>query len=168
MENRKIDGYKLVIIHGDVNKDKFSDGQIDYYGTDFDFVHSQHLLDYAKENYGDVKIFNSLNPRHTADTIGFFFIKFFNDIIFFNTTKNVDRDGYSGSFLFPDHLTDAQVNCLYEFVDTIDNYYISSISDSLKLDDGIVVSNDYYPEVKSTPREVLDNYFKSKFKGNTR
>lgn len=154
----EIDNYKLAIVHDYDANDKNFEQAIDYVGSDFEKIHSEHLLDYANEHYGNVKVFQKLNCRHTPETIGFFMLKIFNDIIFFNTTKDIDKYGYTGLFLLPDNISSSQKELLYDFAFSIEKYKVS-ILHSLKLEDGILMSDNMYVGEKETPREMLDRYF---------
>ena len=161
MENN-MKNYKLAIIHNSDSDDNL--GQlIEYVGSDFDKIHSELLLDYAEKHYKDINVFKQLNYRHTPETIGFFMLKIFNNVIFFNTTKNVNKYGYTGNFLMPDDISEVQRDLLYEFVDSIE-YYRVNILHSLRLEDGILINETMYCGDSDTPRDMLDRYFKLKDK----
>lgn len=157
-----MDNYKLAIIHGQDNyKKNIKIGQLEYIEDDLDEFHSNCLIKYAKDNYENIDIFHQLNTRHRPEVIGFLFLHFFNDIIFFNTTKNVDKYGYSGLFLLPDVITLEQKKTLEEFVDSIEKYNVSLFC-SLNLEDGILNGEEMYSFDGESPRLLLDKYFKKK------
>ena len=99
-----MDSYKIAFIH--------QNATIDYVGSNTtDDTHSVHLLEYAKNNYPEVSIFKKLNYRHTPETISYFYT-LLGDVIFLNTTKDVERHGYTGLFIFPQKITEEQKRIL--------------------------------------------------------
>ena len=67
-----MDEYKLAFIYGDTDqKRKIVEGQIERVGDihDEDVLHIRCLLDYARERYSDVEIFQRLNLRHKPETL---------------------------------------------------------------------------------------------------
>lgn len=157
----KMKDCKLAIIHGhDDLKNNLLVGNLEYVGFDLDELHSECLLNYASEHYSDVEFFKRLNYRHKPEVIGFFFLKNFGDIIFFNTTKNIEKYGYTGFFLLPDDISDEQMITLFEFAREIKNYSVGLFS-SLRLEEGLLMSEDIYSVENETPEELLDRYFKN-------
>ena len=153
-----INDFKTVIIHGkDDEVHNIKDGQIEYIGSDADDIHSNCLLEYASINYSDIEIFKRLNTRHRPEVIGFMFLHFLNDVIFFNTTKDLKKYGRTGIFLLPNTLSPKQKEVLCEFANSIENYGVG-ITYSLRLEDGRVMGDEIYGFDKETPRELINQY----------
>lgn len=144
--------FKIVIIH--------SNGNIEYIGENVDELHLASLLEYAKKHYNN-KIFEQLNYRHKPGVIGYFFLRFYGDIIFLNTTRNIKKYGYTGTLLLPDEINDIQKESLLQFLDTIPNFYMI-LATNLRLEDGIVEDDEGFPVSDATPRNVVEQYFKSR------
>ena len=154
-----MDNYKLAFIHGKSEmKKNMVVGNIEYIGDSVDDLHSSCLLEYARACYEDITIFKQLSIRHKPEVIGYLFVYMFNDIIFFNTTKNPEKYGYSGMFLLPDNILDEQKKSLFDLASSIDNYEVGIFS-SLKLEDGMLVGDEMFPMQGETPREMLNKYF---------
>lgn len=58
----KLDDYRIVFIYGTDEMEKnITNGKIEYYGESYkDYLHNRYLLDYVKEKYPEVPIFNQL------------------------------------------------------------------------------------------------------------
>lgn len=145
-----MDSYKIAFIH--------QNATIDYVGSNTtDDTHSVHLLEYAKNNYPEVSIFKKLNYRHTPETISYFYT-LLGDVIFLNTTKDIERHGYTGLFIFPQKITEEQKRILYTFSKSIEKY-TTRILYNLSLENGILTGNETQQALDVTPYEVLEHYF---------
>lgn len=105
-----MENYKLAFIYGKDDENRnIKEGNIERLGDahDEEQLHINCLLEYAKHRYSDIGIFKKLNSNHMPETAGYFFT-LFGHIVFFNTTKNVEKYGKSGIFLMPQELTDIQ------------------------------------------------------------
>lgn len=150
--------YKIAVIHSKTDEKRgIKAGEVERIGdiNDEDALHSTYILEYAKEKYSDIEIFNHLNYRHKAETIGYF-LTLFGDIIFFNTTKNVERYGKSGLFLMPNEIADQKF--LYDFAKEVDDFSVD-VSYDLTIEAGILVGKEMYSQPKQTVTEVFDLYF---------
>lgn len=152
---KEMEDYKLVIIHG---KDSEREGEIEYIGNDKEELHAKCLLDYAKQNYKDIEIFEHLNIRHRPEMIAFFFLHFCNDIVFLNITKDVKTYGHMGFFMLPNDISDIQKDSLYKFSKDIENYKVT-ISHSLRLEDGILLGEEMSSFNNEDPYQLVDTYF---------
>ena len=72
-----MDNYKIAFINGNNFEDRnIIDGKIDYYGEiDSDTLHVMSLLEYAKNNFSDIPVFNQLNIRHQPEVVAYFLTK---------------------------------------------------------------------------------------------
>ena len=134
-------------------------GKCDMVGTDVEELHSQCLLDYANNNY-DAKIFKKLNFRHRAEVISYFLTQL-GDIVFLNTTKDVEKYGYIGVLMLPRNITNVQRDSLDQFLEKISMFNICLVTD-LYLDGGILQANELYPISDETPSSLVQRYFNSK------
>lgn len=137
-----------------------SDGSIDLIGNDMDELHSICLLDYAKKN-GNAKIFQQLSFRHRPEIISYFLLRLYNDIIFLNTTKNIEKYGYLGVLMLPNDINDKQRNSLDNFLDSIAQYNVCLIT-NLELVDGMLQSDENYSLANETPKEFVNRFLKSR------
>lgn len=154
-----MDNYKLAFIHGDEDKKRnIKVGDVEYIGDRESDLHAECLLEYANKHYEDIEIFKKLSIRHNPEVIGFMFLNCFNDIVYFNTTKNVEKYGRSGLFLLPDDISDLQKKGLLEFARTIENYKVN-IFHSLRLEDGMLMGDEIILSTFETPEQMLNKYF---------
>ena len=154
-----IDNYKVAFIYGeDDERRDIKNGKIEMIGNihDENEIHIICLLEHAKERYPDIEIFKRLNNRHTPDIAGYFFT-LLGHIVFFNTTKNIEKYGKTGMFMMPKSLSDNQRKTLIEFVENLEEYHISICYD-LDLVDGILEAKELYPLEKEKPLKLLGTY----------
>ena len=106
-----MDNYKIAFINGNGVEDKgLMDGQIDYCGEiSSDALHITNLLEYTKNHFSDIPVFNQLNIRHQPEVVAYFLTRL-GIIVFFNMTRYDDihlkKYGRNGTFMLPDELTD--------------------------------------------------------------
>ena len=157
-----MDNYKIAFIHSDKFEHKnLNDGQIVYHGKMIeDSFHVINLLEYARNNFSDVSVFNQLTIRHQPEIISYFLSKL-GIIVFLNMTKyddkNLKKYGRSGMFMMPDELTDKQVESLKQFAETIPNFSVF-INYDFNLDTGLLDAKSLHGFDKETPRELIDIY----------
>lgn len=152
---------KIVFICGYEKLDKnITEGKIIGVGNiNDDYFHATTLLNFAKDNYPDVSIFNNLNNRHRPETIAYFYTSIFNHIVFLNISSNRKNEiQKAGVFLIPDNITDKQKESLYKFTDEINDYTIG-IHYNLKFEDGMVKDEAISSTYDETPRELFDKLF---------
>ena len=158
---------KIVFIYGDEKLDKnITEGKIEKVGTiDDDYFHATTLLNFAKEKYPEVNIFNSLNNRHRPETIAYFYTSLFNHIVFLNISSNKKNElQKAGVFLIPNNITEKQKESLYKFNEEIKDYTIG-IHYNLKFEDGYVKDEAISSTYDETPRELFEKLFE---KNNTK
>ncbi len=151
---------KIAFIYGkDDEKRKTYEGQIEKYGKiEEDLLHSTCLLQYAKERCSHIEIFTRLNYRHRPETIGYFFTAILDDIVFLNTTKNIEKYGKTGVFLMPEEPTEIQKEAVYQFAQEINDFSVNVLYD-LSLQDGILEGKEM---LDKDPIQMLDAYFSKK------
>ena len=140
---------------------------VHYYGnTSDDYFHNVYLLNYVKEYYPDVPIFQQLNPRHPKEIIAYFLVKM-GHIVFFNTTKydekNLQKYGKLGLLLLPDSLTENQKKSLMQFSKNISDFQIL-INYELKIEDGLLSSKTFQAAEAMMPEEMIQSYWSQKEK----
>lgn len=148
-----MDNDKLILIH--------SDGKIERIG-DFhskDEYHSICLLNYAKKNYSDVPIFDRLNYRHKAETIGYFYTCI-GDIVIINDSDNELKYGKTGWALMPETITEEQKDSLYGLIPALKDYNVKLTYD-MNIDTGILAGHTLYDNNHNF-KQILDNYFELK------
>lgn len=147
-----MDNDKLIIIH--------EDGTIEHIGNfhDEEEYHSVCLLNYAKEKYPNVTIFDRLNYRHKAETIAYFYT-LIGDIVIINDSDNKLKYGRTGWVLMPSEITDIQYNKLYELVPVLKDYNVKLTYD-MNMDTGILAGHTIYDNDHNF-EGILDNYFET-------
>lgn len=156
-----MDHYKLALIYGKNDEVRqIHDGQIKRVGNllEADLLHATCLLDHAKEIYPNVTVFKQLNNRHRPETIGYFFALLGN-ILFLNTTKNVEKYGKRGILMMPNHWTKLQQEALKQFCDVIEDFSITILYD-LKIVDGMLDGKELYPMKEEKPWNLVERYIK--------
>ena len=157
-----MDNYKIAFINGNNFEDRnIIDGKIDYYGEiDSDTLHVMSLLEYAKNNFSDIPVFNQLNIRHQPEVVAYFLTKI-GVAVFFNMTRydasHLKKYGKLGMLMLPDELTDKQKEALYQFAENISDFSISVHYD-LNIDTGILSSKTIQGMNNETPKEIIDVY----------
>lgn len=154
-----IDSYKLAIIYGkEDNIKNIKDGQIEMRGNayDFDVIHIKCLLDFAKERYPEVEIFKRLNYKHTPE-IASYFLTLLDNIVFLNTTKDIEKYGKTGIFMMPKTFSEMQIDTLISFTENLKDYSISICYD-LELVDGILESKELHSLDKKQAIKLLETY----------
>ncbi len=162
-----IDNYKLAFIYGaDDEKRNIKDGEIEMIGNahDEDELHIKSLLDYSKEKYSDIEVFKRLTIKHTPDVAGYFFT-LFGHIIFFNTTKNIEKYGKTGIFMMPKIISEKQRESLKDFIEILDEYSINICYD-LELVDGILEAKELHSVNKENSIKLLNTYLQKENKVN--
>lgn len=161
-----MDKYKIALIYGDdfINKGK-EDGEIDYCGEiDSDSLHVVSLLNYAKENFPEIQVFQQLSIRHQPEVVAYFLTQL-GIIVFFNMTKyddtHIKRYGRNGMFMMPDQLTPKQTESLKEFSKSI-NDFKCLINYDLTIDSGILDSKIIQSLNHETSNEIVDIYLERK------
>ena len=155
-----MDEYKLAFIYGDTDqKRKIVEGQIERVGDihDEDVLHIRCLLDYARERYSDVEIFQRLNLRHKPETVAYFFTLLFHHAVFLNTTKDITNYGKTGMLMLPDKLTDIQRESLCSLMREIDDFSIGIFYD-LRIEEGILEGKEIYSADCESPLKVFEHY----------
>lgn len=154
--------FKIALIHGN------NDMKIETIGNilDSNSLHVACLLEYARKNYQNIPVFEQLSIKHRAETVGYFFT-LLNDIVFFNTTKDVIKYGKTGMFLFPNAIDETQREVLYNFTENLEDFSIS-IFGELKIEEGILEGKEFYATNGQTPIRMLDSYFEKQAKENSR
>lgn len=157
-----MDNYKMAFIYGqDEPERNIEDGMLHFYGEfDDEILHSKYLLDYAKEYYPDVSIFEKLTIKHQPEVIAYFLIKM-GHIVFLNTTKLNEKGkkhGKIGIFLMPDTITEKQKETLISFANQIEDYDVM-IAYDIKMIDGMLDSQSYTSVERIKPIESFEKYF---------
>ncbi len=145
-----MDNDKLIIIH--------ADGTIEHIGNfhDENEYHSICLLNHAIKKYPDEPIFQRLNYRHKAETIGYFYTRI-GDIVIINDSDNELKYGKTGWALMPEIITEEQKNSLYELVSALKDYNVKLTYD-MNMDTGILAGHTLYDNEHNF-KKILDNYF---------
>ena len=145
-----MDNDKLVLIH--------KDGCIEHIGNfhDEEEFHSACLLNYAQQKYPDEPIFNRLNYRHKAETIGYFYT-LIGDIVIINDSDNKLKYGKTGWTLMPSEITPEQYETLYHFASIISDYNVKLTYD-MDISTGILTGHTLYDNDHNF-RKILDSYF---------
>lgn len=154
-----MDIYKLALIYGKNDElRQIHDGQIKKIGNvlEEELLHATCLLDHAKEIYPNVTIFKQLNNRHRPETIGYFFTLLGN-ILFLNTTKNVEKHGKRGILMMPNDWTEAQTESLKQLCHMIGDFSITIFYD-LKITDGMLDGKELYPMGEEKPWDLVERY----------
>lgn len=158
--------YKITFIHGNQFENKgLSDGLIENYGIyDEDSLHIVNLTEYANKRFPEYSIFKQLTVRHQPEVAAYFLTQL-GIVVFLNMTKydekNLQAYGKMGTFLFPDELTEKQVESLKEFAKTISDYDVS-INYDLFIDNGILDSKMIQSTNRESPLELVNIYLNRK------
>ena len=153
---------KVYIIHGKENPYLKIDGSIDALGdcNDNYLLHSEALLDYAKKNYTNAKIFEKLTYKHNPELISFFYTRY-GDIVILNTFREEDiklNRKISLILLMPNDVSDKQKSVLYNVISNFDGYNIEILYD-LDIVDGLLDGKDLSLERGKSCTDLLDIYF---------
>ncbi len=147
-----MDRHKLVIIH--------QNQTIDYLGNiASDNTHSEELLEYAQKQYKDIPIFTKLNYRHTPETISYFYT-LLGDALFLNTTKDIEKHGYTGIFILPTDMSEEQREQILEFADHLQPYHVR-ILHHLSLEYGFLQGEEMQQALNNSPKDLLLHYFEN-------
>lgn len=147
-----MDTHKLVIIH--------QNQTIDYLGDiASNNTHSEELLEYARKEYQNMPIFTKLNYRHTPETISYFFT-LLGDIVFLNTTKDIERHGYTGLFILPEETSEEQREQALIFAEHLQPYRVR-ILHHLTLDHGFLQGEEIQQTLNNSPKDLLLHYFET-------
>lgn len=153
---------KVYIIHGKENPYLKVDGSIDALGdcNDSYLLHSSVLLDFAKKNYKDAKIFEKLTYKHNPELISYFYTKY-GDIIVLNTSRDEDVKSnrkISLILLMPNDVSGKQKSVLYDVLSNFDGYNVEIIYD-LDIVDGLLDGKELALERGKSYIDLLDSYF---------
>ena len=159
-----MDDYKIAFIFGS-NKDNVGifDGDIRKIGDMKDgYFHSTILLNFAKKYYPEKEIFKILSNRHMPEAISYFYIHFFNHVVFLNATKcNIDgrlgKCGKLGILLLPNELTENQENTLIAFLNEIEDYNVRILY-NLSLDGGVLDGSEVSFFAREKPIVTYEKY----------
>lgn len=147
-----MDQHKLVIIH--------QNQAIDYLGDiTSNNTHSEELLEYAQKQYKNIPIFNKLNYRHTPETISYFYT-LLGDVIFLNTTKDIERHGYTGLFILPEEISLEQQKQTLAFAEHLQPYRVR-ILHHLTLENGFLQGEEIQQTIDHSPKDLLLHYFET-------
>lgn len=155
-----MDDYKIAVIYGKDDQEKnIKDGMIEAFGDihDQDLLHIDCILEHARKKYPEVAVFKQLTDRHSPEAVAYFYTQLGN-AVFFNSTKEPEKYGYSGVLMLPDDLTDNQIQSLQNLSKKISKYIIS-ISYDFKVEDGIIECQEINSLNQETPEELLKKYF---------
>lgn len=159
-----MDDKKIAFIFGNTKEEKgIYEGEIDRIGNIKDGTfHSTCLIEYGKEKYPEVSIFQKLTNRHMPEAISYFFINSFNHAIFLNTTKYLDdgrigKHGKQGLLLLPNQLTEKQKEGIEKFLDEVHDYSVSILYD-LNIDAGVIDGSEIVSISKEDPHSVFNSY----------
>lgn len=161
-----MDKYKIALIYGNNFVEKgIEEGKIDYCGEmGSDSLHVVSLLNYAKEKFSEIPVFQQLSIRHQPEVIAYFLTRL-GIIVFFNMTKydenHIKKYGRNGMFMMPDELTPKQEESLKEFTKSI-NDFKCSINYDLTIDTGILDSKIIQSLNHETSNEIVDIYLERK------
>ncbi len=150
-----MDNYKLAIINNKDNnvnrRGSINDGDL----------HINCLISYIREKYCDNKLLMQLNDQHTPDTAAYYLTLFDNNILFLNTTHNVEKYGRTGIFFMPDDISDYQREMLYEFADDIHDYSVD-IAYDFEVENGFLNASELRSSKAGDIKDLLDTYFEKK------
>lgn len=161
-----MDKYKIALIYGDnfIEQGK-EEGRIEYCGEiENDSLHVVSLLNFAKDNFPEIPVFQQLSIRHQPEVVAYFLTRL-GIIVFFNMTKYDDNHmkkyGRNGMFMMPDELTPKQEEALKEFSESINNFKCS-INYDLTIDTGILDSKIIQSLNHETSNDIIDIYLQRK------
>lgn len=161
-----MDNYKIAFINGNNFEDRnIIDGGIDYYGEiDSDSLHVMSLLEYAKNNFSDIPVFNQLTIRHQPEVVAYFLTRI-GIIVFLNMTRydeqHLKRYGKMGMLMMPDKLTDNQIEALNQFVEEISDFSIV-VNYDLSIDTGMLDSKSIQGFAGEKPKDIIETYLERK------
>lgn len=153
MEN--VDDYKAVIITGKNDKSDDIDGEMKFIGSlsNYEF-HIDCLLDYARENYPGVKVFQRMNDRFDPN-VPIFFLTWLNSIVYINISGN--RLGRYGMLYLPDEISDKQKEKLLMFAKSIPKAHVDIVYD-LDIEDGLVEWKEFNYDKNKKFYELLNDF----------
>ena len=152
-----IDNYKALIINGVNDKSNDVDGHVDFVGPigECDY-HIDCLLEYAREKYPNVSIFQRITDRCEPD-VPIYFLTWLNNVVYINISGN--RNGKYGMLFLPDEVTENQMKEIYELVKQIPKAHVDIVYD-MDFDDGFVISKEFNYERGKAFEESLNEFFK--------
>ena len=152
---------KIAIIHVEISLDgKNMNGQIIFLSTDD--VKEEHIVTlvyFLKTHYLDDPNLQKLTYLYPIQTASYVFTRL-GDIMFLDTTgANPRSNDSSGTFMMPDHITDAQKEALHQFKQYIINYTDVRIDYQISYQDGIFDSLTLRGHGENAAN-VIDNYLR--------
>ena len=160
MEN-KIDDYKAVIITGVNDKSDDVDAEVIYVGPIKDYsFHIDCLIDYTRDRYPDVNVFQHINDRCDPN-VPIFFLTWLNSIVYINISGN--RVGRYGMLFLPDEISVKQKEVLLDLSKVISKAHVDIVYD-MDFDDGIVDAKEFDYKSGKGFEKLLDEFFKQKEK----
>lgn len=168
--DRRLEDSMLMIINGENEKGDIP-GHVDFVGKiyydkdiqnfkDTDEAdkykpHVNYLLEYGREKYPDVQVFNILSDNHLYRTV-VYFLSIFNNIVYLNISSN--RHQQRGLLFMPEEICEAQKQALYEVARKCLNVNVQLVYD-LNFNDGDVDLKEFDSKRGSSFEDVLDDYF---------
>lgn len=155
--DKNINEYKAIIINGTNDKSNDIDGHVDFVGPigECDY-HVDCLLEYARDKYPDVSIFQRITDRCEPD-VPIFFLTWLNNVVYINISGN--RVGKYGMLFLPDEISEKQLKLIYELAKQIPKAHVDIVYD-MDFDDGFVESKEFNYERGKGFEETLNEFLK--------
>ena len=153
----KVDDYRVVVITGKNDKSDDLDGEMRFVGptSEYDF-HIDCLLDYAKNRYPDVKVFQRMNDRFSP-CVPIFFLAWLNSIVYINMSS--ERAGRCGTLYMPDEISEKQKEVLLELSKSFPQLNVNIVYNMYLDDDGSVKGTDFEFKKRQMFVDVLTDFF---------
>ncbi len=145
-----MDDYMVAIINGRSD----DDGKLNYLGYNFCFsYYGECLLDYASLKYPHISGFSKLDYMKEPNS-PIYYLSLLDNIIFTNISVDNEKRGV---LYFPKHISDKQLETLYEFIDSILDYDVWFVYD-MSMMDGMFVGVSFDFDKNINTRSKLDEY----------
>lgn len=130
---------KIVLFYGmDPVDGQIKNGTYDRIGNikEEDF-HILCFREFCKSHFLDIKAFRNLSYRSSIDIVSYFLSQVMGHVVFLNTTKDIEKYGYTGMFVMPVELTEEQEKLVMLFTEELTSFQIV-INYDMVLNDGII------------------------------
>ena len=130
---------KIVLFYGmDPVDGQIKNGTCDRIGsTEKEDFHIFCFREFCKSHFLDIKAFQNLSYRSSIDVVSYFLSQVMGHVVFLNTTKDIEKYGYSGMFFMPPELTEEQAKLVTSFTEELTSFQIV-VNYDMALNAGII------------------------------
>lgn len=119
--------------------------------------------EFCKSHFLDIKAFQNLSYRSSIDVVSYFLSQVMGHVVFLNTTKDIEKYGYSGMFVMPPELTDAQEKLVISFTEELASFQIV-INYDMVLNDGIIDTKIKQVTSEFDVKKFMEDFIEAQYK----